>query len=366
MNGSSDTIATENEVQELLEPLIQSWRGIAAVTAATGVLAFSLTFAIPPTFTAKASFLPPQQQNSASAAVASLGALASLAGGSGSIKSPVDQFISLMTSATVSDRIIADFQLRKIYDVKLGSIARKRLNEKVRITAGKKDGIIYIEVDDHDAKRAADIANRYIEELRRITSGLALSEAAQRRVFFESQLKQSRERLALAQQNLQNSGFSAADLKSEPRAAAEAYGRLKAEQTSLEVRLRTLRTTLADSSQEIQAVRAALGAIGKQITKLEDVDLPNPKVNNGYVTSYREYKYEEALFDIYARQFEMAKSDESREGALIQIIDSASVPDRKSKPSRAIIALGGAIFGLLASMALVVARSRRKQSPAMI
>ncbi len=315
-----------------------------------------------PTFTAKASFLPPQQQSNASAAIASIGALASLAGNTGAIKSPADQFISLMTSVTVSDRIIDRFHLMDVYDSELRSSARQRLNDSVRILAGKKDGIIYIEVDDHDPKRAADIANRYIDELRAISASLALSEAAQRRAFFETQLKQTQERLTSALQALQTSGFNVGDLKSEPKATAESYARIKAEQTSAEVRLRTLRTTLADSSSEVQQVLATLEALKRQINLLEATDSAATQRQGGYFSKYRDYKYEEALFEIFARQFEIAKSDESREGALIQIVDPALTPDRKSKPRRAMTALGGAIAGLFFSMAFVTFTSRRTPS----
>jgi uncharacterized protein involved in exopolysaccharide biosynthesis len=263
-----------------------------------------------------------------------------------------------MTSVTVSDRIIDQFNLMNVYESELRSSARKKLAESVRIQAGKKYGMIYIEVDDHDPERAANIANRYIDELRVMSASLALSEAAQRRAYFETQLKQTRDRLGIAQQALQASGFRVGDLKSEPKAAAESYARLKAQETSTEVRLRTLRSTLADSSPEVQQVRGTLAALKGQIARMETAN-DGEKLQDSYVSKYRDYKYEEALFEIFARQFELAKSDESREGALIQVIDPATKPDRKSKPRRAMTAIGGALAGLLVSVMLVVVAARR-------
>lgn len=360
LNGSmTDTSPEDDEISALLSPLRKRWQTLVAGTLIAGALTLGATYLIPPTFTAKASFLPPQQQSNASAAIASLGALASLAGNTGAIKSPADQFISLMTSVTVSDRIIDRFNLMDVYESKLRSSARKRLDDSVRIQTGKKDGMIYIEVDDHNPERAANIANRYIEELRVMNASLALSEAAQRRAYFETQLKQTRDRLGLAQQALQASGFRVGDLKSEPRAAAESYARLKAEETSTEVRLRTLQSRLADSSPEVQQVRATLAALKGQIAGMETSN-DGAKLQDGYVSKYRDYKYEEALFEIFARQFELAKSDESREGALIQVVDPAQPPDRKSKPRRAMTAIGGACAGLFMSMVLVSVTSRRK------
>jgi uncharacterized protein involved in exopolysaccharide biosynthesis len=359
LNGSmTDTSPEDDEISALLSPLRKRWQTLVAGTLIAGTLTLGVTYLIPPIFTAKASFLPPQQQSNASAAIASLGALASLAGNAGAIKSPADQFISLMTSVTVSDRIIDQFNLMNVYESELRSSARKKLAESVRIQAGKKDGMIYIEVDDHDPERAANIANRYIDELRVMSASLALSEAAQRRAYFETQLKQTRDRLGIAQQALQASGFRVGDLKSEPKAAAESYARLKAQETSTVVRLRTLRSTLADSSPEVQQVRGTLAALKGQIARMETAN-DGEKLQDSYVSKYRDYKYEEALFEIFARQFELAKSDESREGALIQVIDPATKPDRKSKPRRAMTAIGGALAGLLVSVMLVVVAARR-------
>jgi len=58
-----------------------------------------------------------------------------------------------------------------------------------------------------------------------------------------------------------------------------------------------------------------------------------------YVARYREYKYQETLFELFSKQFELAKVDESREGALIQVVDPAEVPEKKSKPRRGTIAV---------------------------
>ena len=309
-----------------------------------GGLAFGITMLIAPTFTASTTFMPPQQaQSGAASALASLGSLAGLAGGTG-VRSSGDQYVALMQSGTVANRLIDQFKLMDVYESKFRVDARKELATNVRIALGKKDGLITVEVDDTSPQRAADIANRYVDELRRITGALAVTEAQQRRVFFERQLQQSRDRLVQAQQALQASGFNPGTLKAEPKAAAETYARLKAETTATEVRLQVLRGSLADGTPEVRQQQAALAALRGQLTKVEQ-----PGDSTGgpdYVGKYREFKYQETLFELYARQFELARVDESREGALIQVVDTATAPEKKSKPKRALIA---------ASTALVVA-----------
>ncbi len=352
---------------DVLVPLAEHFKLLVFGPLLVGALALGITYLIPPTFTATTVFLPPQQQQSAAAsALASLGALSSLAGAAGAIKSPADQYVSLLRSTTVTDRLIDEFGLMKIYDVEYRFQARKLLAGHVDIALGKKDGLITVQVDDKDPKRAADLANRHVDALRRVTADLALTEAQQRRAFFEIQLKQTRDKLTAAQQDLQASGFNPGVLRAEPKAAAEGYARLKGETTAAEVRLQTLRRSLADNTPEVQNQQALFQALRAQLEKLESqADAPK---GGDYLGKYREFKYQETLFELFARQYELARLDESREGALIQVVDPATTPEYKARPKRALTALGAAgataLFLLIAVMVRFAWRSHKAEPAA--
>lgn len=338
------------DLREVKAALAKNGRLILLAPLLAGLLSFGATYLVTPTFSAKTIFLPPQQQQqgSALAAVSSLGSLSGLAGGLSGVKNTGDQYVSLMRSANVEDRIIDRFQLMKRYDVKYRFQARKKLDQSVRIELGKKDGLISVEVDADDPKLAADMANQHVAELRRLTEELALTEAQQRRIFFERELKQTRDRLAEAQQALQNSGFNAGALKAEPKSAAEAYATLQAQATAAEVRLQTLRESLAESAPEVKAQVTQLSALRSQITKLEgSVD---PSNTADYIGRYREFKYQETLFDLFSKQYETARLDESRDGGMIQVVDVAVPPELKSKPKRALIAILAVVGMLLATI----------------
>lgn len=335
-------------------PLVLFGSVLAAIVALGG------TYLLKPVFVSRTVFLPPQQQQSSAAtALASLGALAGVAGTLGNIKSPADQYVSLMQSRAVTDRIIDDFKLMNVYGKQFRSQARRELDENTKIGVGKKDGLITVEVEDHEPQRAADIANRYVDELRRLTDELALSEAQQRRVFFEAQLKQTKERLVRAQQALESSGYSQGALRAEPKAAAESYAKLRAEVTAAEVRLQALRRNLLDSTPEVQGQQAALATLRAELAKAERSTTSSNDPD--YIGRYREFKYQETLFELFARQYELARLDESREGALIQVVDRAAPADLKSWPKRGLTAgLAGALaFILLTLFAVTQAHWRR-------
>jgi uncharacterized protein involved in exopolysaccharide biosynthesis len=348
---------------DLLLPLIESWKLWIFGSLAVGLAALGAAFLMTPSFTARTSFLPPQQaQSGMASALASLGGLAGLAGAAGGIRSPADQLLALMQSTTAQDRLIDQFKLIDLYDVKYRFEARKVLEKNTRMAIGKKDGLISVEVDDASPQRAAEMANAYVEELRRMTSVLAVSEAQQRRLFFEKELKDARDQMAKAQQALQATGFNLGALRAEPKAAAEGYARLKADITAAEVKLRILRDSLADSAPEVQRQLAGLSELRNQLARLEQSAESN--VGPDYVTKYREFKYRETLFELFAKQYEIARVDESREGALIQVVDVAMPPEYKSKPKRAFIAVAATMLAFLLLGMYILVRHFWRESAA--
>ena len=333
------------------------WRLLTLGPLLAAALAFGVASLLPPVFTARATMLPPAQQQGgvAGALMASLGGLAGALGGAGgALKSPSDQYVALMQSTTVQDRLIDQYGLMKLYDSEFRMEARKELESRVRMNVAKKDSLIVVEVDDEDPKRAAALANSHIEELRRLTATLAVSEAQRRRVFFEAQLKQTRDQLDKAQAALQDSGLSAGTLRADPRTATAGYARLQAEITATEVQLASLRGYLSDSAHEVLQTQATLRALRAQRARLEQ-SLESPG-DADYTGKYRELKYQEMLFELLARQYEAARMDESREGSLIQVVDAAQPPEKKSRPRAGLIAVGAFVTTFFALVALIRVR----------
>ena len=366
MSGTDADTTEADDALSLLDVallLAHHWKLLVLGPLCVGLAALGAPYLVAPTFTARTSFLPPQQQQSmAASALSSLGALSGLAGVAGTLKSPADQYVSLLQSVTVQDQLIDAFKLMQVYESKFRFEARKELTRNVRVSLGKKDGLITVEVDDTDPKRAAELANRHVDELRRVTAELALSEAQQRRQFFEIQLKQTRDKLSQAQLALQSSGFNQSALRAEPKAAADSYARMRAEVTAAEVRLQTLRGGLVDSAPEVQQQVIRLQALRGQLGKLEGS--LNGAESGDYVSKYREFKYQETLFELFSRQYELARVDESREGALIQIVDAATPPEHKSRPQRGLLALVSTGIGFILTLLFVVLRQSLRRASA--
>jgi tyrosine-protein kinase Etk/Wzc len=328
---------------DLLVLLAENVRRLMLVPLACGLAALGITFLVSPTYTAVARILPPQQQGGAAALLAAqLGSLASLAAGAAGLKNPSEQYVGILKGRTIGDAIIERFDLRRVYDLELMEATRRRLANRVDIGAGLRDGIISIEVDDEDPKRAADMANAYVDALRELSRSMSLGEAAQRREFFERRLAEARASLAVAESALQGSRVDGSTLKAEPRAAIEEVARLKAAVTVAEVKLGVLRGYMSESNPDLKLAATELSALRAQLARAERGDRVDGQGNGpaaDYVARFRDFKYNEVLFELIAKQYELARLDESRDSVFIQVVDVATPPDRKSRPLRALTAI---------------------------
>jgi uncharacterized protein involved in exopolysaccharide biosynthesis len=339
---------------------------------AAAVLAAGVSLLLPNVYTATARLLPPQQsQSTASAMLGQLGALAGVAGSSLGIKNPNDLYVGMLKSRSVADNLIARYKLRERYEAETLDDARKTLAKITNISAGK-DGIITVEVDDEDPKFAAQLANAYVDELHRLNQTLAVTEAAQRRLFFERQLQQTKERLAQAEMELKKvqQATGVVQLDAQGRAAIEAVAALRARIAAKEVELGAVRTFATEQNPDYQRLTQELAGLRAQLARFERGGEASALPSAGrlteagldYVRRLREVKYQETVFELLARQFEAAKLDEARDASLIQVLDQAVPPERKSKPRRSLIVIVTALATGLLAMILAFLRETRERA----
>lgn len=304
-----------------------------------GVLALRVSFLIPPSYTAVTQFLPPQQQQSAAASMlAGLGSLGGLAGAASGLKNPADQYVAFLKSQTLQSALIDEFKLMDYYESTLKADALASLNANTRVNAGK-DGLIKIEFDDKNPELSAKIANAYVDQLRLLLGRLVVTEAQNRRIFFEKQLQETKRNMIAAEQALQAGGVDARSLKMKPEAAIEGLAKLQAQVAAQEVKVASMRGYLTEQAPEFKQAILELSALRSQLARIEGNKNTSIQNDDGYIARFREFKYHETLFDLFAKQYELAKIDEAREGAVIQVLDVAVTPEKKSKPKKALIAV---------------------------
>ena len=347
--STGDQLDDEVSLLDLAIVLAKRKRLVLGLPAAAAVISAAISLLLPNIYTGTTKILPPQQTQSTSAVLAQLGNLAGLAGGAvaSGLKNPNDLYVGMLKSRTVADNLIQRFDLNKYYDQKYQSATRKRLASDTSIVAGR-DGIITIEVDDEDPKRAADLANAYVDELFKLTTVLAVTEASQRRLFFERQLDLARVNLVKAETEarkaLEQGGLAAVDAQG--RTAVETAARLRAQISVKEVQIGAMRTFAAEANPELKRAQEEIEVMKRELAKSEGGlpakaarSVPEEKSGIDNLGLLRDVKYYETMYGLLAQQYESAKIDEAKDSAIIQVMDKAVEPDRKSRPKRLVIVM---------------------------
>ena len=359
--------------------LLQLARGkrlVALVTGIATLVGIVVSLLLPVSYTATTRIMTPQQtQPSAAYLMGQLALnptaanpLGGATGGSLGLRNPNELYLGLLASRPIADGIIGEFGLEGVYHVKDMTAARKALADRTAITS-EKSTLIAISVTDTDKERAAHIANAYPEQLRALSKNLAVTEASQRRLFYEQRLKDAKEDLVSAELALQQiqKQKGLVQLDAQTKALITSLADLHAQVAAKEVQLQALRSYSTEQNPEVQLLESQLSSLQDQSARLEErsgspesggLDLADVAgAGAEYLRAEHELEYRQALFDLLLKQYDAARWDEARNAAVIQVVEEAIPPERKSAPRRTFIVLMFMALGLLGSWFYILGRS---------
>jgi uncharacterized protein involved in exopolysaccharide biosynthesis len=362
---ANDTMNSHEEEEisllDLLTVLGEQKKFILGMSLFFAIVAALVSLFLTPIYTARTLFMPPQQQSSGAASMlASLGGLAGLAGGAAGIKSPDEMYIALMKSDTALNHLIQEHDLQRRYESKTLMDTRKVLLNRVRVVSDKKSGLISVEVDDFDPTFSATLANSFVAELSRITDRFAVTDAQQRRVFFENQIVKTQEKLSKDEARFREaqgrSGLQMPSINADTslKNIAELHGQIAAR----EIQLQAIDRFATSKNPEVQKLTSELTAMRMTLLRLEQgsgVSSFGP-IQQDAMSAYREMKTSESMLEAFVKQLELARIDESKEGPLIQVVDTATPQERRSSPKRTLIVLISLFTGFFISLLIVFVR----------
>lgn len=369
-----DTIDYIN-ILDYLEAIVRQWKMIFGVLILSATLSVIISLSLPNVYTSTALILPPQQDS---------GLMTTLLGNGGGIGgmaadllgkgSPVDMYIGILNSENMRDMIIDRFKLMKVYDEKYRIDTYKALNKNVEISAGKKDGIIHISVNDEDPNRAAAMANAYVEELGSLLVKISSNSAEQNRSYLEKRLDKSKSDLEKAENELKmfQSKYKVFDIAEQSKGTIKTVAEFEGQLAAEEIKMAGIKSAFTDSSQEVKNQQIVINKIRSQIAKFEG-NRPNgsipsvgsvPDLAQQHLRLMREFKIQETLFEILTKQHELSKLNEAKDTTGIQVVQIARVPDKKSKPRRGlIVAMSTVVAGFFAVLYILFHNSVNQMSP---
>jgi tyrosine-protein kinase Etk/Wzc len=367
----------EMDLMELVRLLLQRKLAILKFAVVAAVLTAITVLIMKPYYTGEATFLPPNSMSSGpSGLMGQLGAIGMAGSALGGLKDPSQIYVGILGSRSVADDLIKQFDLQNVYKTKKLSQTEKVLKAHTKVLSGK-DTIVVITVEDHDPKRAADMANAYLAALHKQNDRIALTEAGQKRLFFEQQLEREKNSLADAEvaltETMQKSGLIQPG--GQAQLQIETIAQTQAEISSREVQLAAMSQAATSQNPDVIRLRSEIDGLKEQLNRLENaggktgagnVEIPTSKVPEltlTYIRKARDVKYHETLYELLLRQYESAKLDEARSAPLMQVVDYAVVPDTKTGPARTVLTLlGFLVGGMIGAIWVVVREGLRRQS----
>src|SRR6266699_3090185 len=355
-----------------------------------------VAFLIPKSYTSTTQLMPPDPQSTSGMAMMAAmaakagGGLGAVAGDLLGLKSSGALFIGVLRSQTSQERLIQQFDLRKVYGKRLVVDARTKLDENTSISEDRKSGIITISVTDQSPQRAAAMASAYVDQLNSLASELSTSSAHRERVFLEERLKVAKQDLDDASNQLAqfSSKNSTLDIQQEGKAMLDAAGTIAGELIAAQSQLEGLRQIYTDNNSRVRSLNARVAELRKQLEKLGGTEttnvngaalssgksadpaaaqtsgLPYPTIRSlpllgaKYADFYRRAKIQETVFELLTEQYELAKVQEAKETPSVKVLDPARIPEKKSFPPRLVIMFLGTFLACAISVVWVLGAAR--------
>ena len=351
-------------------------------------LGLLVAFFIPVRYTSTIRLMAPDNQAGSSLATvaSSIGASrgGEIAGGLFGLRSTSDVFVGILTTRTVQNQIIEQFDLKRVYGVGHMQNARLKLAGRTGISVDRKSQIITIAVTDHDPKRAAAIGEAYIAELNRLVVELSTSSARRERIFLEERLKEVSQDLETAEKEFSqfSSKNTAIDMKEQGRAVVEAAATLQGQYIAAQTELEGLKQIYADSNVRVRSVRARVAELKRQLEKLggkgdetsdasgkaTDYRYPSvrqlPLLGVTYADLYRRTRIQEAVYEVLTQEYELAKVQEAKEIPIVKVVDPADIPEEKTFPPRKLIGISTMFLAFLGGIIFLIgSKSWKEKDP---
>jgi capsule polysaccharide export protein KpsE/RkpR len=333
-----------------------------------------VAFLIPSRYESTARLMPPDNQSSSGLAMAAAamsgaagaGGLGGIAGDLLGLKSTSDVFVGILGSRTSQDKLIQQFDLKKLYGDRRMEDARKDLAEHTAISVDRKSQIITITVTDRSPRRAAAMGQAYVEELNNLVAELSTSSARRERIFLEGRLQAVNQDLEVAEKNFSEfaSKNTAIDVKEQGKAMVEAAAVLQGQLIAAQSQYQGLREIYTDNNPRVRTVKARIDELQRQLEKLGgkgesattvsgqpgDSMYPSirklPLLGVMYADLYRRTKIQETVLEALTKEYEMAKVQEAKEIPTVKVLDVANIPEKRSFPPRLPIIFLGTISAL--------------------
>jgi uncharacterized protein involved in exopolysaccharide biosynthesis len=345
--------ATTIDLAQLWNKLRSRLNLIVGLAAATSVVALVAALLLPAWYSATASLLPPSEEDSG----VGLSSLLKDIGVPGvkvpTQSEPADVFLAILRSKRINAEVVRRFDLQKLYGKKYMVDTLKELASHTKFALDDA-GIITLRVEDHDPKRAADMANAYLELLDRFNRDSRMTKGRRTREFVGQRLEDTGVQLHDAEERFASyqATHKTPPLSPDAASALSSIAGMYAQREALQVRLGVIEGYTQGANDEALQIRAELSQLDRRLQEVPETGIASLRL-------LRDLKTMEALRTLLTAQYEQARIQEVRDVPTLEALDVATPPERRSRPQRALLVLTGLMLGIGAGVTLALSERVR-------
>jgi len=270
----------------------------------------------------------------------------------GGAKQPIDMYLAIGRSTEVTDDVVRRLKLVGPQGYASADAARLALARKVDVHS-LTGGIVEVEVRMHDGAKAQALTGAYVRAISDRITALGRDRVRRKRDVVQERFKEAATRVTTAEAAL--NGFRRRNNLAEPEAqlgsALSLRAGLEAQLQAKLVELETLQRFQGPDNPQLQSVQSEVASIRAQLARTAEAKVgvtgPNvaglSQVSSEYLNLYRDYRFAQALYEVYARSSEEVAVETlaSETASDVQVIEAPRLDaDRKyNVPAVALLVL---------------------------
>jgi tyrosine-protein kinase Etk/Wzc len=343
-------------ILDLVLILIERKRFFVFSMTVIAITAVVITFLLPKHYTASASLLPSTNsplKNPFSALLTDIPLNSMMKSLDFLESSDNDQILAILGSRRIADKVIQQFNLIQRY--KFHKRKKYFIEDVIREFNRNYDVIetdlknINISFTDTNPEFSARVVNFIVNVLDSINSEISRNNARNTRLFFENRLKIVKEDMDSAHQRFAafQQEHNYIDLEQQVISSIDALSKIEAQILNNDINIEFLKNRYGKESYEVKELFKNRRILKRQMAHYLDsgsgeLIIPlksTPKLGITYTYLMRDVKVQEMLHTFLLQNFEQAKLSEANNTPTVNVLEYAMVPQKKSRPKRAIICL---------------------------
>jgi len=376
MSNSADKEKSKR-LEDLIIILIKYQKLILINVLLVTVAAVIISLTIPNKYTATTSFISPKKKGGLFGDIAGFSSSIkdlsrTLGGRLGAVTDEAYNYLVILQSRTASEKIIQKFNLREIYEIdedKPYEDVIKELENFVDFNIAE-EGNIVISVTDEVPKRAAEMANYYVQILNEISTELSITESRNNREFIEKRFVQAQNDILAIEDSMEifSKKYNVLALEEQMKAAIEVAAAIKAQLEIAKLERDILIRNYGEENPLVQQTKLKVDELTKQLVNLKFGDDKNlksslnifvpfenvPETGVLYIRLMRNYEIQTKILEFIYPIYEQAKIEEQKDIPVVLVVDKAKPPQKKSSPKRSLIVIGAFLISFFFSLGYVL------------